>query len=189
MINNCKSFRKVLETLIAKQVKEKNLELSFYTKSILDLYNYYYPKNNVQVEVDSWKGKSSFEIMRSLDGLKIIKYQKGDRDSDPKEIITEVSRDELNAVINAIILCNNSGLERIPTKFIAYGYCRKLNIFVNSKNREMFVGDFWSNFFSDRGLHNKLTLILGALDRLGFIEYKGGNTTILKQLNIQRILC
>ena len=51
------------------------------------------------------------------------------------------------------------------------------------------IGDFWKNFFNNRPLHNRFTLMLGALDKLELIEYSGGNIKVLnKDISLQLIL-
>lgn len=45
-VKNCKTFRKVLETLIGQNHKKGNVELEFYTRGLLGLYNKFHKKTN-----------------------------------------------------------------------------------------------------------------------------------------------
>jgi len=103
-VTNAKTFRKALETLLAQQTKRQNIELQFYTQGILNLYNKFHPVQEVQVNASQWKGKSSFEILRGIDRLTIIKYQKEDKDSEPKEVRTIVTKEELEAFIIKLLI-------------------------------------------------------------------------------------
>jgi len=185
-IHKCKTFRKALQTLMGQQVKKGNHELEFYTKSILDLYNRFHPEKIVPVEVQGWHGKSSFELIKEIDKLVIIKYQKPKKGSEPLKVVTEASREELNALINAIKFLweNRENKEKgIPTRLLTMAYSGNMHL----NHSDWKKGD--KPFFSDRKEHNHLTLMLGALDRLGLIKYEGGYTTVLNnKLDIQLIL-
>lgn len=189
-IKSCKSFKKALETLIGQQYKRGNTELEFYTRGLLELYKKYHPEKNIEVEVDSWKGKSSIEVIKLIDKIIIIKYQKKDKDSEPERIETEVQKEEIRNLILAIEYCNEykSEEKRIKTRDLALRYCINSGIRTNDKGKELMDGNFWTNFFAWRRMHNKFTLMLGALDELGFIEYKGGYTIIKNnKLSIQLV--
>jgi len=176
-IKSCKTFRKALQTLIGQYYKRGNTELEFHTRGILELYNKYHPEKKAQVEVESWKGKSSFELIQELDKLIIIKYQKPNKDEIAQEIKTEVTREELEALIRTLGRYQQE--EEIETKHIAVTFSYFLGLGHTT----------WKEFFSDRKWHNKLTLMLGALQELGLIEYKGGKTKLLNNnISIQRIL-
>jgi hypothetical protein len=168
-----KSFRKAIQSLIGVHYKNRNFELEKYTRGILDLYNKFHP--TLPVEMERWKGKSSFEIIRNLGSIKIIKYQKPNRSSEPLKIEIEAFRDEITALLDSIKLLSKG--EPIKTRKIAIVYSDKLNLGHNT----------WKDFFADRKNHNKLTLMLGALDKLGLIRYNGGLTEVIK-LDIQMVL-
>jgi len=147
----------------------------------LKAYNSYHPRQEAEIKVDSWHGHSSFEIIKGLDKLTIVKFQKKVKGDEPTEVRTEVSKDELNALIYAL---RRSKEEYTETKELALDYCLVMGL------NDMFAyGEFWRNFFSNRKLHNKFTLMLGALDKLGLVEYKGGKTKLLnKDLSVQLLL-
>lgn len=179
-VKSCKSFRKALQTLIGQNAKKGYTELEFYTRGILELYNKFHPERVTEIEVESWKGKSSIEIIKQLDKLIIIKYQKPSKDEEPIKVRTEISQEELEAMIFAI---KNSTEEYTPTKKLALDYCIKMGY------DEMLEGNLWKNFFSNRQLHNRFTLMLDALREEGLIEYKHGKTKLLnKDISIQLIL-
>ncbi|HJX50853.1 MAG TPA: hypothetical protein VJ438_05330, partial [Candidatus Nanoarchaeia archaeon] len=125
-VKHCKSYRKALETLIGLNYKRGHTELEFYTRGLLELYNKFHPERVLDVEVDRWKGKSTFEIIKNIDKLIIIKYIKKDRDSLAQEVRVELIREELQALITVIKRLSQHK-ELIPTKEIARDYCLELN--------------------------------------------------------------
>jgi len=184
-----KDYRSWLEHKIGVFTKTNNEEYRQVFMEILRAYNYFEPRKEAEVKVDSWHGHSSFEIIKGLDKLTIIKYQKREKGDEPTEVRTEVSREELRALISSIKYLWYTGdnlketVESLETKEIAFKYCYIMNY------NDMLNGDFWKNFFSNRKLHNKFTLMLGALDKLGLVEYKGGKTKLLnKDLSVHLLL-
>jgi len=177
-----KTMRGWIQGRINKFLNQDNLEMVFVFKEILNAYNYYHPETEMNVKVDSWKGKSSIELIKSMDKLTIIKYQRKDKHSEPTQMITEVTKEELNALIEVIKKLSKD-MEVIETKYLAMAYSTALEL----NHSGWKTGD--KPFFSDRKTHNKFTLMLGALDKLGFIEYSSGKTKLLnKKLDIQMIL-
>jgi len=178
-ISSCKTMRKTLETLIAKQTKSGNTELQFYTMGILQLYNNFHPEKISPAEIEGWKGKSSFEIFQESDKIIIIKYQKQTKEEEAKEIRIEVEKAEFNTLISVIKKLSVKG--EIETKEIARDYCLMLNINENDKGQALFDGNFWRNFFAWRSMHYKFTLMLNVLDKFELIEYKGEKTKLLNK--------
>jgi len=177
-----KTMRGWIEGRINKFLKQNNLEMIFIFKEILNAYNYYHPETKLEVKVDSWKGKSSIELIKSIDRLTIIKYQRQNKYAEPTKSITEVTKEELNALIEVIKRLSED-IETIETKYLSMAYSRALDLGHSGWK----TGD--KPFFSDRKNHNKFTLMLGALDKLGFVEYINGKTKLLnKKLDIQMIL-
>jgi hypothetical protein len=155
------------------------MELEFLMREILNTYNKFHPEKVMKVNDESWKGKSSMNIIKEIDRLIIIKFQKPDKDSKPTEIRTEITKEELSAVIDSL----KEMQEPIKSKILALSYSRKLGL----EHSGWRTGD--NPFFSDRKNHNKFTLILGALAEQGLIEYKRGNIKLLnKQIELQNIL-
>lgn len=179
-VDKCKDMYKVFEVLIGKEYKKGNTEQEFFLRGLYEKFKSFYPKQTVEVKANQWKNKSSFEILKKIDRLVIIKYQKETAESEPKEIRTEINKRELESTILAI---KNSKDEYTETRQLALEYCIRMDYL------DLLEGDFWKNFFSNRPLHNKFTLILNALQELGFIEYKGGKTKLLnKDISLQLIL-
>jgi hypothetical protein len=177
-----KSFRSWIASKKGQASKKDNLELVFILNEIERAYNHFHPEKITEVEVDSWKGKSSFEVIKQIDRLIIIKFQRKSKGEEPSEIQTEIGKDEIVSTINSIKELGLSG-EGIKTRDLAKSFCMKMNY------NEILSGNFWEHFFSNRPLHNRFTLLLGALDKLGFISYKGGVTKLLNQgLSIQLVL-
>jgi len=175
-VKGCKSYRKALQTLIGSYYKRGETELEFHTRGLLDLYNKFHPEKKIEVKASQWKEKSSIEIIKELDKLIIIKYQKNSKYEEPKQIRTEATKEELIALIWALKEFN---YEEIKTRDLAMKYSWKLGLGHHD----------WGRFFADRNNHNKLTLMLNALQELGFIEYNAGITKLLnKNISIQLLL-
>lgn len=180
-MTTAKNMKGWIQGRINKYAKSRELEYEMFFRGIMNAYDYFHPEVIGKTEVESWHGKSSFEIIKELDKLIIIKYQKSDKYSEPKEVRTELTKEELTALIDSINYFK--GEEAIDTKVLAMKYSKLLGLEHSGWRK----GD--NPFFSDRKNHNKLTLALGALDHLDLIEYKGGKTKILNNnLNIQMIL-
>ena len=179
-VKGCKSYRKALQTLIGSYYKKGEIELEFHTRGLLNLYNEFHPEKKISVEVKKWKGKSSFELIKELDKLIIIKYQKPEKGMKPIEVRTEVNKQEIQAMINALLKYPN---EEVKTRYLAIEYSRNLGLFHSGWKTGI------NPIFSDRSFHNKYTLLLGALDSLGLVKYLGGKTKLLnKNISIQLIL-
>jgi len=180
-MTTAKDMRGWINGRISKYAKSKELEYELFFRGILNAYNHFEPEVVGKTNVDSWHGKSSFEIIKLLDKLIIIKYQKPDKDSEPKKIVTEATKKELNALLDSINYLNKE--EAIDSKVLALTYSDRLGLGHSGWRK----GD--NPFFSDRKAHNHFTLMLGALDNLGLIEYKGGKTKVKEgKLNIQMVL-
>ena len=182
-VENCKSMRKVFEVTMARYAnKVECQDLYWLTKGLYKQYNKFHPEKNIEVNVPEWKGKSSLQIIKGLDRIIIITYQKPSKDEEPKEVRTEVSKEELQAMIDSIIKLKN--YQPIKTESLSMVFSATLNLGHDGWN----TGN--KQFFSDRFWHNKYTRILQAFQELGVIEYKAGKTTILDKdkLNIQLLL-
>jgi len=180
-----KSFRSWIENKIGVFSRHNNEEYRQVFQEILRAYNYYEPVKSVEVNALQWKGKSSIEIIRGIDRLIVIKYQKETPESEAKEIRTEINKEELNALVSSIKYLNKNLEDEkgIETRDIAYEYCKLMNY------SDMLNGNLWKNVFSNRPLHNKLTIALNALQELGFTSYKKGVTKLLnKDISVQLVL-
>lgn len=137
-----------------KARKEQNWELA---ELFQELHKQCYQiEVKAVVKLEKWKGKSSFEVIKKPDLFIVKTFQKEDQDSEPKEIFREISKNEVNQVIQIL---SNLG-EKVKTRYIA----------------ERFYGEKWKDVFSDRQKHTNLNLILRILDYYGYIEYRGGIT-------------
>ncbi len=173
--SKAKNMKGWINGFISSYSKKGNTELEFIFREVLNAYNHFHPEKKTQTEVKSWKGKSSIEIIKEIDKLIIIKYQKPDKESEPKEVRTEITKEELETLIDSIKYYK----DEIKTSNLAMTFSSKLNL--GHRN--------WKEFFSDRYWHNRLTLMLNALDSLGFVKYKGGITKLLdRTISIQEVL-
>jgi hypothetical protein len=150
----------------------QDLEYRMIFEGILNAHDFFYPQTTLEVPVESWKGKSSFEILDLVDSIKIIKYQKSSKGEEPSKIETNVNKEDMKLLIYCIKFLSNE-YERIPTNILSMLYSRKLNLNHSGWKK----GD--NPIFSDRNFHNLYTLCLGSLDRLGIVQYKGGLTKYL----------
>lgn len=187
--SSAKSMRGWLNGMLQRFSKQGNVEYEFVFREILSAYNKFHPEKVVEVTAKQWKGKSSIEIIKGIDRLIILKYQKPSPDEEPIQVRTEVTKEELEALIKSIKRNWNILNEPIETKDIAIYYCINLNIKKTDKGKDLFSGNFWDNFFSWRRMHNKITVMLNALDQLKLIKYSGGKTELLnKDISVQLIL-
>lgn len=180
-VSSCKSYRSYLTKRTEQNRKKGNLEIVFILEHLLQAYNHFHPANKVGVEIKGWKGKSSFDIIKNIDTLTIVKHQRKDRESQPEQIRTEVNKAELQAMIDAIIKLKEN--QPIKTSQLSVIYSRLLGLEHSGWKK----GD--NPIFSDRSFHNKYTLILDALDELKLIKYSNGEIVISNnKLSIQEIL-
>lgn len=158
-----KEFRSWLTYQIGKATYKKDVETELILKGVQRAYNHYNPIISQEVVVDSWKGKSSLEVLQEPDKYIIIKYQRPEKGAEPKEIRLEVPVDEM-AKLKQSILFLWQGLP-LTTDDVAREWSRRMGLIYNSWN---------SSMFTKRSFHNKFTKMLGALDKLEAIDYRGG---------------
>lgn len=129
-----------------------------------------------RVKFESWKGKSGIKIFLQPDKIIVVRYQKRDKDSEVKEIKTEILKADINDVINSINRINklNDKKEKIESSTIA----------------STTYQEEWKDIFSNRSLHIQFTHILGILDYYGLIKYyRSGKVIVLKSVReIQDLL-
>ena len=138
--------------------KNENLDMAKSLEFIYKKYKEY--SDSEKVRLDSWKGKSSFTIIEHPDSFDIITFQKPDKDSEPKEIKRNITKQEVNDVLVQIHILNQG--KQIKTRDIA----------------EAVYHEKWKDIFSNRFEHTNLNLILRLLDKKGIIEYNGGKTKL-----------
>jgi hypothetical protein len=157
-----KGNSKTYEGFMIQKMKEARNEGNFDVAELIQVFYKEYKKyrDSEKVKLDSWKGKSSFEIIEHPDSFDIITFQKPDKFSEPKEIKRNITKQEVNEVLIAICTLNK-GVE-IKTRDIAEAVYHKK----------------WKDVFSTRFEHTDLNLILRLLDKKGIIEYKGGKTKL-----------
>jgi hypothetical protein len=149
--------------------KQGNLEMALFCQELYKkIYNL---QKQEKVILNNWKGKSSLEIIEHPDYFTIITFQKEDKDSEPKEIKRDITKFEVNRIINTINNLNKG--KKISTRDIGeFAYKRD-----------------WDKIFSDRQLHTNLNLILRLLDYYNLTKYRGRYTIILKPVReIQEVL-
>jgi hypothetical protein len=156
---------------IQKYSKKDNLEYTMVFQGILNAYNHFHPEVKLELEIDSWKGKSSFEIIDKIDNILVVKYQKPIKDGEPEKQETIFQKREMLLLLECIDYLKD--YELIPTSILSMTY----------SDREELGHTGWKTgekpVFCDRKFHNSFTIMLNVLDKLGMIEYKGGITQIL----------
>lgn len=161
-----------------------NSNITYSAREMIEIFNEALRRHNevesvAKVKLRYWKGKSGIiQLIKQPDKIIAIRMQKPDKDEKPEEKKIEMSKEQINAVIEALNILKDK--QPIETREIAMIYSRKLNL----------GHPDWDRFFSDRTEHNLLTNILDVLDNEGLIHYyRSGKTKILKdKLDIQEIL-
>lgn len=159
-------------TLLAK-MKQARQEGNFDVAMLLEwCYKEYMRFQEVsKVRLDSWKGKSSFKVIKKPDSFVIVTYQKDSKDEEPHEVLTEVTKDEVNQILIGLQKLNKG--EKIST--------RELGEFIYKRK--------WDDIFADRHQHIKMNLMLRMLDKFGLIQYRSRWSLVLdKKLDIQLLL-
>lgn len=139
---------------------------------IVQMLNFIYQKyrgfqESEKVKLESWKGKSSFRVIEHPEKFIIITFQRTEKNSEPKEVRTEITRQEANEVLLSIQKLNIG--DPIPTSKIA----------------EMTYNKNWKSVFSDRETHIKLTKILDLLEYKKIIRYsRAGFSELLDNKNL-----
>lgn len=156
------------------------LQATFILTTISKAYNHFHPEITLSTEIDSWKGKSSFQLLQEVDRLIVIKFQKPNKESQAKEIRTEISKEEIIAIIESLNNLNEG--QPIKSKIIAMDWSNRLGL----GHSGFKTGN--KPFFSDRRTHNRFTLLLDALDKLQLIKYLGGIVNINNKIELQQVL-
>lgn len=177
----CKDMNQVFAVALARFTRVGNEEARQLTLMFQAQYKRFNPDHLLEVDVEGWKGKSSINILKKIDGLTIITFEKPSKDEEPKEKRTEVSKIELEAMVKAILRLQDN--QPIKTESLSMVFSEILNLGHDGWN----TGN--KQFFSDRHWHNKYTTILRAFQELGLIEYKSGKTRLInKDISLQLIL-
>ena len=130
------------------------MELIKISEELLHLYN-----EEKKIKIEGWHGKSSFNFNQVGDKIIVTKYQKPEKDAEPKEIRTEIETNKLRNLMKTIIELSKTKKEFIKSRELG---------------EEFYKLDWDTEIFSDRKKHNKFTIMLNVLDKKGIIEYRGG---------------
>jgi hypothetical protein len=166
---NEKTYSGWLIQKIKESRQEGNLEVCELLQTCYKKYLEFQTKENILLR--GWKGKSSLEIINKPDYFIITTYQKENQDEEPHQVNREITKIEINRIINCLNELNQG--KRISTRDIG---------------EKAYKRD-WDSIFSDRFLHTNLNLILRLLDFYGLTHYRGKYTTIIKPVReIQKVL-
>ena len=134
-----KTMRGWIKGQISKAVKSGNTERDFVYREFLNAYNHFHPEKIATGEIKGWKGKSGITNIQKLpDKIIVTRFQRPNKDEEPKEVNIEIQNYELKPVLEFF-----SKLEigdKVKTKVLALAYSRAL---------ELGHSD-WDDFFSDR---------------------------------------
>jgi len=114
------------------------------------------------VQIDSWHGKSSFEMEEDAEMIYVTKYQKKAKGEEPQEVKYEIDKQELLKLEQTIKHSLKKG-QTIGSRELG-------EIF--------YEGDWDTKIFPVRKRHNYFTIMLNVLDKQNKIIYKGGKTTL-----------
>ena len=170
---NEKTFRGWLIQRMKDTRDEKNFDVCELIQTIYKKYLEFETSDLIKFE--SWKGKSGIKIFNQPDKIIVLRYQKIEKEGEPKEIKTEIMKNDINDVINSINKIDKlSPKEKIESSTIA----------------STTYQEEWKDIFSNRSLHIQFTHILGILDYYGLIKYyRSGKVMVLKSVReIQEIL-
>lgn len=166
---NSKTYKNYLIQKIKEARQQGNLEVCLLIQHFYQKYLEF--ESCEKVRLECWKGKSSFKIIRKPKSFIVVKYQRPDKYSEPKEVRREIEVQEINWVLKCISDLNNG--ERIKTREIA----------------EKVYGKKWKEIFADRYLHTQLNYILNIIHYYKLIDYRGGYTLVLNNVReIQNLL-
>jgi hypothetical protein len=156
---NFKTFKGYLIQKIKDARNDEHKDLVFILMELYNKYKEFEQSENIQL--NSWKGKSSFEVIEKPDSYIIIKYQKPDQDSKPEIKLREITKFEANKVLSIIHELNIG--QKISTREIG----------------ERLYNRKWDDIFSDRFAHTQLNYILRLLDYKKIIKYRGRFSKLL----------
>ncbi len=112
------------------------------------------------ISIDSWKGTSSFDIEEKEDKIIVIKYQKPEKGTEPKETKTEINITELK---NLFSVLKEMSIEM-----------REMKVKSRKLGESFYKLDWDTEIFCNRPLHNKFTIMLNVLEKKKLIDYRGG---------------
>lgn len=166
---NSKCFSGWIISKLKESKKNENKEMAILLYEIYKKYMEFQKHEDILLK--GWKGKSSLQIINKPDYFIVVTYQKENQDEEPHQVTREITKIEVNRIINVLNELNQG--KRISTREIGEkAYRRK-----------------WEDVFSDRFLHTNLNLILRLLDYYGLTHYRGKYTTIIKSVReIQEVL-
>jgi len=161
--SSAKSFGGMLIGRMKQAHNCGNMELAILFQELY--YDYKRFNETAIVNLKGWQGKSSLHIIQKPDYFEVYTWQKSDKYSKPHQVKRDVSKEEVNQVINAINYLNKEDY-KIPTREIG----------------ELVYQKDWDLIFADRFTHIQLNTIMRILDFYGFIDYRGGKTKVLNKI-------
>lgn len=165
-----KSMRGWITGYISRYSRQKNTEMEFCFREILNAYNYFHPEKTLEVPIEKWRSKSTFQIIDSMDKITVIKYERINKDDEPEKFETKINKEEIKLVLQ---LLRNQ--KEMPTSLLAMKFSNYFNLGHSGWKK----GD--KPIYSDRSFHNKITILLRTLDNLGLIKYHDGKSTDLNR--------
>jgi hypothetical protein len=151
-------------------VKYSGREIVNMLEGLLNIYNHFHPL--VPIEIEGWRGKSGFEVIKIPQGYKVIEHRKSDPDSEVKEIAYTVYQNDITAILKAMAKLFLG--KEYQTREVAQIYCLENRITKNAEGKDIFQeGTFnFSNVSGCRATYFRFYYSLKVLEFYKMIEYK-----------------
>lgn len=155
------SFESKFRNIVGRANQLEKPELVILLRELLNQLN-----EEKKIQIEGWKGKSSFDYRFIGDKLIVTKFQKPEKGAEPKEVRYEIDSNEFNQIKSMILyIFDKEGIESIKSTEIA----------------EQYYNRSWKEIFNDRKVHNRFTIILNVLDKQKILEYRGGKVYAIQE--------
>lgn len=172
-ISEAKTFKKWIEGRIKLFRNKNNQEMVFALEGVKQAYLKFHPEiENPKVYMESWRGKSGFEVTPYPEYFDVVDYRKSDKYMEAKDLHHKVYK---TAVVGVLKTLNGLKIgESMKTRDFAEKWCRINHIWENSEGKKTFDNDGfnWSNVQGCRATLFSLYYPLKVLEFYKVIEHK-----------------
>lgn len=155
------TFETKYRNFVGRMKELSREEMIVIARELLDDLN-----NDRSITINGWKGKSSFNFHEVGDKIIVTKFQKPEKDAEPKEVNYEIEAKELREIEMKI---------KYFFKFLNLPERNDEKYLTSRELGEDYYKAPWSEIFNNRKTHNRFTIILNVLEQKGIIDYRGGN--------------
>lgn len=99
-IKTAKSFRGYMQGRI-NYFSNKDKQTEMMLRAILGVYDKFHPESKIDVNIESWKGKSGIQIIEYPEYFDCIEFRKHDEFNEPKELHHKLYKTAFNSVYKA----------------------------------------------------------------------------------------